>query len=210
MEERNYTTAASFERFLMDGGNEDLSNFLYDALESGNDAEYFDSEMEDILWETLSNSYIVRAGVEKLAVTRHEWDWVYKFYITSVGDSEDDFQDICNLADENGFGDLFLSEEVVPSSLPCKITKQWKARGNYIGEDETNTNKTKLSAEAASVIVNQEYEKFYIWLFTLYGEDYGFAFRKFAEEYGVWDLHSGNFVVNGDQIEIYDACFYCW
>ena len=203
-------TVLEFENFVRNNMTVDIEDFFNDILDCGDDAEGYEDELYDLLWDALHEDFIIRAGVEKFCVFQRDWDRVFKFQVQIVGSDETDFMDACGLADEAGFGDLFLSETVLDTKLPVRVVTQPKYTGNIADclTQERRTRRSQLSKKANDSISWSHEENLLTWIFSLYGEDFGFKFQHFLEENCIHDLHECNFAVGVNYVEIFDCIIY--
>lgn len=203
-------TALEFEQFIRNGMTVDIEDFFNDIQYEGDDAEGYEDEFYDLLWDALHEEFIVRAGVEKFCVFQKNWDKVFKFQVQIVGTDETDFMNACELADEAGFGDLFLSETRLDTRLPVRVISQPKYTGNIADclTQERRTLRSQLSKKANDSISWSYSENLLTWVFSLYGEDFGFKFQNFLEENCIRDLHECNFAVGANYVEIFDCIIY--
>lgn len=201
-----------FRNWVLSGADSHIREIL-ESCNSGDyytssdcDAEWVSDEFEEALVERFQTDFIVSNGVEKIVVSQPEWEHVYKFQVNTVGCDYGDFTEICQWAENAGLGDMFLKEEELCWLGTVLVTTQSQLRGGEYKDYWDASNRAKqLSRETRDTIQNSENETLSLWTYTLYGAERLSQLLNFLEENGIFDIHSGNFIVENGEIKIYDA-----
>ena len=194
-----------FYDWCLRGGDDDIWEWCRDYV-GEYDADEVAEEFVEHLEYVHNTDFRFSAGVERIVVWQPEWEHVYKFRVTCIGSDFDDFERICDLAKDCGISQLFLEEEYITEIEGMRVTRQKKALGNKASEsDSTYKMYYQLPHETKSKVDNTRCEYFLAWVYTLYGEEFGDAVCEFCEENEICDIHTSNFTVFGNTLQVYDA-----
>ena len=195
-----------FRNWIENGANRELQRYCGEwAYEC--DAEDVECDFVGILKSAFpGEEFYGSSGVERVVVWQSDWNNVYKFRFNSVGEKDYDFENICDSAENEGLGDLFLDEEFLGYIEGVRVTCQEKASGRVACETvDSHKMYDQLPKETKSKVNNTYCDLFLTWVYTLYGEVFGDRVYKFVEENGIRDIHTHNFTVFNGKVQVFDA-----